>query len=397
MMLETVREYGRELLAAAGELEATAQAHLDHYVRLTGSALGETGRRAQAAWLERLRREHDNVRAALAWAVEAGRAEAGLHLAGGLRLFWYHGGHRHEGLSVLERLLAVPGPVRPAVRAAGLRVAGSLAAQVGSYELAIARLQESLAIFRELDDKTGVADSLRLMAEAVSRRGDQHEAIRLVEEAVSLLRGANDRPLLATALMNLGVYVSGHDPGRATVLYEETLAITRSVGDALGTAICLINLAERARANGDLERSEARLREAADVARRLHSWSCLAAALVGLGDLDRTRGGTEAAGARYREGLALSGRMGEPRGIAVCLRRLAWLAWSEGRLERAARLYGASDALCPGASAVDSEAVMHEENRAAVRQRLGGDLFNAAYEAGGRLSAREAAAEGCGA
>ncbi len=230
MMLETVREYGRELLLAAGELEATGQAHLEHYADLAARARREIKGPARQSWLEVLRREHDNVRAALGWAAEHGQAETGLWLAGALWTFWDHGGHHREELEWLERLLAADGPVDPRARAGALRAAGFLAWWVGSYELSIARQREALAIYRQLGDVRGVARTLAGLGDATGSQGDHLEAISLFEEAVSLLRGVEDPSLLATALMNLGVYVSGYDPGRATALYEEALAIRRGMG-----------------------------------------------------------------------------------------------------------------------------------------------------------------------
>src|SRR5215472_13477289 len=203
-LLESVREYARELLVSAGELEPTARAHLEHYAELAARSRGQLRRREQESWLERLRREHDNVRAALSWAEERGRAEVGLRLAGAMWLFWDYGGHRQEGLGWIERLLGAAGSAPPAVRAQALHAAGRLA-EGGSYELAIARHEESLAIYRALGDVQGVAEALRGIALAVGNQGDHGRAVRLLEEAVSILRGVQDPALLASALMNLGV------------------------------------------------------------------------------------------------------------------------------------------------------------------------------------------------
>jgi predicted ATPase/DNA-binding XRE family transcriptional regulator len=100
-MAESVREYARELLAAAGELEATAQAHLEYYADLASRMQGEGTSPRRAAELGRLALEHDNLRAALAWAAECGRPEPGLRLARALWPFWHVGGHRHEELAWL--------------------------------------------------------------------------------------------------------------------------------------------------------------------------------------------------------------------------------------------------------------------------------------------------------
>src|SRR5262249_33563930 len=139
-LLESVREFGRELLEEAGEAESTELAYLEAYAELAEQA-GDSDH-------ERLRRELDNVRAALGWAVERGWTAAGLRLAGALRSFWGDGGHRQEGLAWLERLLSAGGEVDPAVRARALKTAGFMAAQVGASAVAAARHRQSAAIFR---------------------------------------------------------------------------------------------------------------------------------------------------------------------------------------------------------------------------------------------------------
>jgi predicted ATPase/DNA-binding XRE family transcriptional regulator len=394
-MLESIREYAHELLADAGELAATARAHLDHYADLAGRARREMRGHAQAAWLERLRCEHDNVRAALDWAARHGPAEAGLRLAASLAPFWDYAGHRREGLSWLERLLAAGAGADPRVRADALHAAASLAWRVGSYELAVARQRESLRLFGELGDGRGVANATRGLGIALDGQGSYTESLRLFEEAVSLLRELDDREHLASALLNLGVGLARHggDPLRATALYEEALAMYREMGNALSVAHCLVNLGNRAKAAGSLALADARYREAAEIGRSLDSPFHLAVALVGLGGMARLRDDVAGAGARYREALGLFGTAGERQGVAVCLRLLGWQAWAAGRPERASRLYGAGEALWPEAAAADDD---EEEARLHARAAAALAAYGAAYRAGGRLSLEDAIAEGLG-
>jgi predicted ATPase/DNA-binding XRE family transcriptional regulator len=384
-LLESVREFGRELLAEAGETESTALAHLEAYA--------EVAERAGDSDKERPWRELDNVRAALGWAVEHGRTGAGLRLAGALRSFWTDGGHRREGLAWLERLLAAGGAVDPAVRARGLQAAGFLAAQVGAGAVAAARHRESAAIFRDLGDQRGVAEALRGLGQVTGREGRYAEAVVLFDEAIGLLRELDERSLLVRALNDLGAAVAqgGGDPRRA---FEEALAVQRDLDDELVTALCLINLGNQDCVDGNLELAQSRLEEASSIARRLEAPYHLAAALATLGWVDRARGDHAAALGHYRESLPLFARLGEPFGVANCLRSLAWLAWTDGRAALAARYYGAADALCPGVGAeAGDERRMHEDACAALRAHLGDDRFEAAREAGGRLSLEDAAAE----
>ncbi len=388
--LESVREYMREELAAAGEQDSAAEEHLAYYGTLAVRAAREMGGGEQAAWLERLEREHDNVRAALGWAAGHDRVEAGLRLAGELSHFWDWGGHRQEGLSWLERLLPAEGQVTSDVRARALMAAGSIASRLGSYDLSVARYEESLRISRDVGDTVGIADSLRGMAYAIGRRGDRTEAVHLLEEAVSLSRSLGNRPLLMTTLISLAGFLVPLEPRRAAELHEEALAIAQSDGDALNTLLCLVNLGDVAVADGDLELARARLEEAVSIARRINAPYHLGAALDALGCLALARG-DPGAGTHLLEGLAIFVRIGDAFGVAVCSQDLGRLAWKKGLSRLAARLYGSSSALSPFISATQhgAQSAAHEEACAALRRQLGDDTFNAAFTAGGRLSMEE--------
>src|SRR5437870_8375809 len=113
LMLATIREYGLETLASAGgEMESTRRAHTAYYLTLAEQAELELGGPQQAAWLERLEREHDNLQAALQWSLEqTGDREAGqrreiaLRFGGALEQFWEVHGYWSEGRTFLDRAL----------------------------------------------------------------------------------------------------------------------------------------------------------------------------------------------------------------------------------------------------------------------------------------------------
>src|SRR5262249_25074569 len=116
-MLETIREYALERLEQNGEVESLHQAHLGYFLALAEQAEPELTGPRQAEWLERLEREHDNLRAALAWALEHGSLEASARLAGALWRFWYTHGHLSEGRRWLEQILEQNVTVAPPIHA----------------------------------------------------------------------------------------------------------------------------------------------------------------------------------------------------------------------------------------------------------------------------------------
>jgi len=393
-MLESVREYAFEELAAADEWEVTAEAHLAFHADLAGQARSGMKGTDQASWLRRLGLEHDNLRAALAHARDSGRVDSGLRLATDLGPFWDYGGHRQEGLQWLRRLLAAGSANRPG-RADALGVAGYLAWHLGDHDAASSYCRESLAISRALSDPRRIATALYGLGLAAGSGRDHDGAIHFFEEALATLRDLDDRELRARALLNLGTQV-GHrgDHSRAAGLFEEALRLQREHGNALGEALCLLNLGAAARATHDVTRARTCLDQSVAIARRLDSPYHLAAALAHLGDLARTSGDGDGGAAHYRESLSLFAGIGSRFGVSVCLRRLAWLAWRDDHGERAARLYGAASTLSPSGPAdqTDVDATVGDEVQ--LREQLGRRRFEAAYESGRRLSMEEAATEG---
>src|SRR5205085_995195 len=126
-MLETIREYGLECLDACGEAQITRRAHAAYYLALAEEAELQTAGRQQVMWLERLEREHTNLRAALHWLRDAGEHEQALRLGGALWWFWWVHGHLSEGHGWLESMLTAGKEVSDAVRAKALYGNGVLA------------------------------------------------------------------------------------------------------------------------------------------------------------------------------------------------------------------------------------------------------------------------------
>jgi len=395
-LLESVREYAREELQAAGELETTAQAHLDRCADEAARAAREMRGPAEAVWLERLKLEHDNMRAALTWTVDRRRTEAGLRLAVSLWLLWGIGGHQREGLLWFERLLASADGVDADVRADAAHIAGFLAMQVGELSLAIARHRQALDLLQATGgDRRGMARALRGLAQALARSGQYAEAIPLLEQSVAAFSDLGDEPLLALSLLDLGVAVSHEgDSRRSMALYEQALVIQRRLGNTQRAALCLVNLGNQAMLDGDLAQARARLTEAAAIARSGNWPFMVGLTAATFGDLAMGEGDRAEALAGYRAALTVLARIGDRFSAAHCLRGVAQCAWLEGRAARAARFLGAAEALSPLSAEMDWQATTtYERVRRATKEHLGPERFAAAYESGGRLSLDEAAVE----
>jgi predicted ATPase/class 3 adenylate cyclase len=252
-MLETIREYGMECLTTSGETQAIQRAHADYYLALVEVTEPELTGPEQTVWLDRLETEHDNLRAALRWAEESGETEIGLRLAGALCQFWLVRGHLSEGQEQLARLLTLVGTsIRTAAQAKALTGAGNLAHNLGDYAAARAFSEESLAIWREIGDKGGIAASLNHLGWAAWRQGDYAAARSLSEEGLAIWREIKDKQGIATSLNNLG-WVAHHqgDYAVARTLHQESLALRRDLGDKWGIAFALTNLGWTIHKQGD--------------------------------------------------------------------------------------------------------------------------------------------------
>jgi predicted ATPase/DNA-binding CsgD family transcriptional regulator len=209
-MLETIREFGLEHLAARGE-EATCQDRFAVYWLA----------RAEATWAEAARmddlvralaaleRDHANLSAAIQWTSEHQPAIA-LELAGALFWFWYVRGHHGEADRFFRHFLG--GPVvdaSPGVRARALMAAGAFAHFQASTTRAMEYLHAALALWRTIGEAWGTGFTLFVLGVIAEDSGDYRHARALLEEAVSLLGSVDDHGTMGSARYHLAVVAFG--------------------------------------------------------------------------------------------------------------------------------------------------------------------------------------------
>jgi DNA-binding NarL/FixJ family response regulator len=356
-LLETLRQYGYERLVEAGEVESIERSHCDYYFALSEAA--DTGMHGagQAAWLERLDEEHDNLGRALSWCVEHD-AQSALRLAAALSDFWLERGYLSEGRSWLETALA--GAVgNPVDRARSLMVAGNLAYHQADYGAATSRFNEGLAIWRHVDDRRGEGWALIALGMVAHGQGDLDDCRKLVEEGLSLCREVKDADGIGRALFQLGLVAALQGKvEEAEGLGEEALALSRRSGDLIATSRALHSLAVVAY----LRRDRASLR------------------------------------AHSEEGIIVSRNLRSPTGIALGLDRFAVLAEWDQQHEAALTLAGAAAGIRVATRAVISplwvEAIAQALEPA--RRTLGLDAASQAWAEGTRMAPEEAVAYALG-
>jgi tetratricopeptide (TPR) repeat protein len=305
--LETVRQYARERLLQSGEAERLRDRHLAFFHELVQRAEPELTRAGQVTWLNRLQREHDNLRLALEWCLASPeRGEQSVELASALCWFWMKRGYFREGQEYLERALSASGNTPSVLRAKALMSLGTMTFFQGDFVRTRVLLEESATLGRAAGDLSVVGFSLGMLALAGLELGDVAECSRIATEGQAAAR-ASSRPWMQGPSLACLAYHAMHegDFDLAGRLHEEALELLRRQGEKWGMGISLSDLAL-------LRVVQQRHAEA----RTLCS-----------------------------EGIVLYQEFGDRLGIAWCLCTLSGAEAAQGHALRAARLWGAMEGL----------------------------------------------------
>jgi tetratricopeptide (TPR) repeat protein len=352
-MLETVREYGLEQLAASGEETPVRRLHTAYFSALVEQlepalVAGEAG----AFW--HLGAERDNLRAALAWLLEH-EPERALRVASVLRDFWMLRGEFAEGRGWLESALERAAPAALPARAAALFGLGLLAQYQGDYPAARAAAEEARALARAQGGRLGMLRAEYSLSQVHRSQGRAAEAVACAASALALARDLGDPAWLGWCLERLGIETHGQgDLPAAEAMFEEALALFRALGGDWGEAHTLHGLAAVARDLGETQR----------------------------------------AAALYGDCLAIRLAIDERSGLVDVLVGIADIAEATDQPEPAARLLGAVEALRGGLGYVifGVSVALAARSRAALRERLGEARFAEAWDQGTRLTLAEAVA-----
>jgi predicted ATPase/DNA-binding SARP family transcriptional activator/DNA-binding CsgD family transcriptional regulator len=392
-LLEPIRQYAQEKLEARGEGEEVQRRHASYFLTLAEEAEPRLRGPEDLEWLERLETEHDNLRAALSWALERGEAELGLRLAGALWRFWEARGYYGEGLAWLKRVLARGSRVS-AARIKALEGEGWLTLYSGELDEAGIAAREGL----KLSDEAGLggavtAKFLHTLGWIANLEGDQDRVKELFEECLKLSRDANDELGIADAILGLvGSLNLGEDFEWEEELLEEGIVLCRKLGYVTTLTRHLSSLGYSVLFEGDYERGAALCEEAAALLRERGYLGGLEGILGNLGWARLLQSDNERARISYRESLTLCKELGNKLDASDSLEGLACISAAEGAGERAARLFGAGEALreAVGFAQLPAEAALREPYLATVRSQLDEASWRAAWAEGRAMSMEQA-------
>jgi predicted ATPase len=365
-LLETIRQYAREILVKSEQLSMFRDRHLDWFLDFEEQARPKLFSGEQVVMLNRLDAEHDNFRAALAWSIET-VVEKGLRLAAGLYRFWRLRGYWFERLDWLNKLLAQPEALAPTTaRAFALITRGDMEFSQGEYADAEKSFTESLQIYRQLGDEKGIAEALGQLARLSIQLGDFLQAGELGQESLEISHKIGDEFQISQALNRLahGLRAQGNwiranellqesvtlfsqmvdmgsiqhffsspesqnayfllasseqDKGnfeRARQFFEDGLVFFRKTGSSHEIAWFLRYLANLSCREGDLARAQALYQESLQIVQDLKDKYCTAHTLDGLAQVENGKGDYEQAASLACQALNLCEQVGSKPRIA---------------------------------------------------------------------------------
>ena len=401
-MLEPIRQYAREKLEESGETDEVQDRHAAFFLALAEEAEPGLAGPQQRLWVERLEREHDNLREAPSRVLEQREVELGLRFGGALWRFWFTRSYVSEGRRWMERVLAGSDPSAAPARVKALEGLGWLAKDLGDSERAEATYEEMLELSRELGDKENIATALNSLGVLAAQRGAYEQATSLLAENLQALRKLEIEGSTATTLKKFHVLtLQGYlallqsDYLRATVFWEESLALAREVGDPNRVGHSLSNLGYAVLLQGKHERATVLSEEALELAHELGSAGVeiIPEALVNLGLAVLGQGDHERAVTSFKEALAVSQETERKPSVINALEAMASLSASLEEATRAAHLWGASEAAREATGVLlttGERSLLHEPYLVAARAQLGEATWEEALVEGRTMSLEEA-------
>lgn len=390
-LLQTIKHYGQKRLESSGESESIQARHAAFSLKMAEEGDANLKGAEQAYWLNHLEREHDNLRAALAWGRETEeRADFSLKIAGFLSRFWSVHGHNSEGRQVLSEALERTrgGDATPA-RAKALNGLGTLTYEQGDYTTARSFYEEALNIARAFGDQQGIQNTLGNLGNVAYYQGDYAGARALYEEVLAIRRELKDEWGIGNSLYNLGnLALQQNDFEAAYRLYEESLTVKRKLGDQQGIAHALLGLGtSTASLSGDLQAARGYMEESLSLFQEIGNKIGIAYTLQNLGELAKKQQDRAGAKVYLRQSLVVFQDLGDVLGAIFSLEGLA-AALETDQARLAAQWMGAAEARREELSAPVPPAgrEAYDSHVAALRDALGPETFAKAWEAGRKLT-----------
>lgn len=403
-MLETIREYAFEKLKESREVETLRLSHQKFFLSLAQRLATSTGSQLDLYFNE-LEQEHDNLRAALRRTLEQHESEFALALCNALAVFWEERGYWTEGRSWFEQAIAVSRQDQAAAPVSqthlaqygkALNESGTLAVDQGDHATAHARLNEALAVERELGEKRGIASVLGNFGVLAWQQDNPEQARSYFQESLALWRELGDKLEIAYTLSSLGLLAKEQgEYNIAHTLSQESLACFRELGNKRGIAFALYRLGWLAMIDGDYATSQQFAEESFAVHQELDDKHRLAWSLNQKGFLAWHQGNYIAARSSLEQAIAIFQKLqASSYNVCLCLTGLAIVDMTEGHFLRGTKLLGAIKAESERTGRQNKDIFLRVYNQALdlARAQLNAGSLDAAWEEGRALTMEQAIA-----
>jgi len=405
-LLETIRQYAAEKRIQFGDGDLWNRGHAEYFLRMVQEARAKLNGPAQTEALNLLDIERPNLRAALAFCLERSvgsdpadplreqAREQSLRLTAALQEYWKRRGYLTEGREYFTAVLSESDSESlAALRADALLGAGALAWRQGDFPAAQGYYQESLDLYRMLQDQRGAGMALGNLGVIAEQKGDHVAARAFYEEALFIFQELGMNRAVAIAFNNLGIIANKQgDYATTHSYYEQAFAIHRGLDDKAGMAMCLDNLGLVTRYQGDYSQARAYFEESLAISREIGDRHGEATSLSNLGSLACQQEDHAASRTYLTESLVLRRDMGDKPGLIHVLDGFASLACKQEQAERAARLDAASAALKETLDYQDppNEQENFSQRRSDLQALLGPSLYRTVTPSGRSMSLDEA-------
>ncbi|HJR79677.1 MAG TPA: hypothetical protein VJ821_06365, partial [Anaerolineales bacterium] len=395
--LETIRQYSRERFFETDEVEAIRDRHLAYYVQLAEEierGLQGPGRRL---WVYRSESEQENLQTAVEWGLHRD-PESSLRITASMIFGISFGGYSvrvfswlRDRMSAMESTLPV---LPPALRAKSLDALAFISFSVGRELDAYEYAEQSIALYRQLDDRSGLASALLIASLSLESAGKLDQAETSLKEALALAQSEENGFVISWVLNNLArVTARLHgDMQAAWDLTEEALRLSNDVERAGHVADVYEMRGVLAAFSGRYEEARLWFEKAMDAFRDVGANFSVLLNKSNLAHLERQFGHYQQALERYRETIVGFHEVGQQSAVAHQLECFGFLAMEDNQNERALKLFAAADALREKISSpmTSEEQIYFEEQIGVLRQKLDPQRFHQIWATGRALTMEQA-------
>jgi predicted ATPase/class 3 adenylate cyclase len=401
--LETIRQYSREKFFESDEVERVRDRHLDFFVQFAEVVDEKLKGRDQLLWQRRMSAEQDNLRAALEWGLSRD-PDSALRIVGAANLFWTAGGYSAEGFrwtqKALEQVEKTPLPKditneqRLAARARALRGQTRLYLSLGDNANAKRVAQESVALYRQSQDRGGLAFALVVLAYPLEFLGERVEAEAALQESYSIARLEGDSYVICRSLNRLARMIVDlhHDLDLSQGYMEESLRLAREAGLRSQEAQAAETLGFIAIHRNNHDQARLHFKESARVYEEIGATFNVILEKSNLAHLERKLGNFADALEYYRETIIAFRDMGQTGAIAHQLECFGFIALAQHQMERALQLFAAASTLRQksGRPMTPDEQTYFDEQLRNVRAQMPAKQFDSAWSKGHAMSMEQA-------